>query len=337
MRHGSPQALANVFSWALACLAAQVAMPVVWADVPANGPTASASVRVESNGVGCPSAEQVETALRQVGVFAATPDTGWLLAYGGVSSAAGTSQASFVWMDLTSPTGQLVARRQLPDDGSDCHSLASAMSAVVERSLHELGWTRGEPLPGGSRPTGPAPSPVPVLAARPPRLVLGLGPALGTSSRTGVNLALEARLQVVGSLSLRLGGGLLAKEESQAVGDGQARVSSRQVSATVLSTLPRGRVHLDVGAAFLVSIDQGSTQKLSAPAEGRRAALAAGLVFGGGVRLSPRWRLALDIQGLRAVAGADFVVVLDGARRAVLPPPTWQGSVCTKLEFVAWP
>jgi hypothetical protein len=310
-------------------------MPVVWADVPANGPPPSASVRVESNGVGCPSAEQVETALRQVGVFAATPDTGWLLAYGGVSSAAGASQASFVWMDLTSPTGQLVARRQLPDDGSDCRAIASAMSAVVERSLHELGWTRGEPLPGRSRPTGPAPSPV--LAARPPRLVLGLGPALGTSSRTGVNLALEARLQVVGSLSLRLGGGLLAKEESQAVGDGQASVSSRQVGATVLSTLPSGRVPLDVGAAFLVSIDQGSTQKLSAPAEGRRAALAAGLVLGGGVRLSPRWRFALDIQGLHAVAGADFVVVLDGARRAVLPPPTWQGSVCAKLEFVAWP
>jgi hypothetical protein len=238
-------------------------------------------------------------------------------------------------MDLTGPAGQLVARRQLPNDGSDCHAIASAMSAVVERSLHELGWTRGEPLPGSARPASPQ-SP-PARSPRPPRLILGLGPAIGTSSRSGVNLVLDAQLQVAGPVSLRLGGGLLAKEDSQAVQGGTATVSSRQVSATVLFTLPRRRLHLVGGAVFLLSIDQGRTQNLSEPAKGRRAGLAAGLALGGGLRLSPRWRFALEIQGLRAVAGADFVVVLDGARRAVLPSPTWQGSFCARLEFVAWP
>jgi hypothetical protein len=98
-----------------------------------------------------------------------------------------------------------------------------------------------------------------------------------------------------------------------------------------------GKLHLDAGAVLLATLDQGRTENLPEMAEGRRAALAAGLVLGAGVTLSPRWRLALDVQGLRTVAGADFVVDIEGSRRAVLAPPAWQGIVCAKLEFVAWP
>ncbi|HEX7598787.1 MAG TPA: hypothetical protein VF518_11275 [Polyangia bacterium] len=302
-----------------------------------------ANVRVQSNGAACPSVEQVQLALRHAGISDAINNTGWRLAYGAVSSDTGTLQAASVWMDLTSPTGELIARRRLPNDGSDCGAIAGAMSAIVERSLHELGWTRGDPLPGRARPTVPESAPMPTPTPPPPRLIVGLGPALGTSSRIGLNLAIEAQLRVVGSVSLRLGGGLLAKEDRQAleeaVRDGQARSSSRPLSATILTTLltPKETVNLDVGAVFQASIDEGRSQNLSAPAEGHRAVLAAGLLLGGNIRLSPRWRFALDIQGLRTVAGVNFVVALDNTRRVVLPPPTWQGIVCAKLEFVVWP
>jgi hypothetical protein len=289
-------------------------------------------VHVESKGVECPSADQVEMALRHVGVLGENATPGWALYYGTAPFVAATPQTSFVWMDLASPTGQVVARRKLPNDGSDCAAIASAMAVVVERSLHELDWTRGEPLPENVRPRKEEPAPT-----RPPRLILGMGPAAGTSARAGFNLLLEARLRVVGPLSVRLGGGLLAGHDSQSVGTGKASVTSRQVSATVLSTLPWGRLHLDAGLVFQVSIDRGKTEDLPDSAEGRREALATGLLLGAGVRLSTRWRLAVDIEALRTVAGADFVVNLEGSRGVVLPPPVWQGMVCGKLEFVAWP
>ena len=337
MRSGHTRAIVSEACCALAWFLAWVSVPAAGAEM-TGGPITSgppASVHVESNGVACPSAEQVEGALDHTGVSATVATTGWVLSYGPVPASAATPQATFVWMDLASPTGQLVARRKLPNDGSDCGAIASAISAVVERSLHGLGWTRGEPLPQRARPNQP--DAAPVRPAKPSRLILGLGPAAGTSAMVGNNLLLEARLQVAGPISFRLGGGLLASESSQAVGGGRARMSSRYVSAAVLSTLPMGKVHLDAGAAVLASIDQGSTENLPEMADGRRASLAAGLVLGAGVRLSPRWRLALDIQGMRTLAGADFVVELEGNRRAVLAPPAWQGIVGAKLEFVAWP
>src|SRR5512133_3198226 len=96
-------------------LAAVACWAVAWSWTPAAWAEAPASVRVESGGVACPSAEQVETALRHVGVSAAGATDGWVLSYGDVSAGAAIAQAPFVWMDLASPTGQLVARRQLPD------------------------------------------------------------------------------------------------------------------------------------------------------------------------------------------------------------------------------
>jgi len=337
VRPGRTRPIAPAACCALACLLAWGASPAAFAEMTGGPATSSApaSVRVESNGVDCPSAEQVESALAHVGVPPAIATKGWVLSYGTVPSSTATPQTLFVWMDLASPTGQLFARRKLLDDGSDCSAIASAISAVAERSLHELGWTRGEPLPERARPTNPeGPS---GRATKPPRLILGLGPAAGTSATVGLNLLLEARLSIAGPISFRLGGGLLAHEDSQAVGNGRARMSSRHVSAAVLSTLPVGKLHLDAGAVLLATLDQGRTENLPEMAEGRRAALAAGLVLGAGVTLSPRWRLALDVQGLRTVAGADFVVDIEGSRRAVLAPPAWQGIVCAKLEFVAWP
>ncbi len=340
MRQGFARTLARASCCATIGLAVQLFVPAARAEVATalGSPGSSASVRVESSGVACPSAEQVETALRHGGVSAASATTGWVLSYGNASFGDAARQGASVWMDLASPSGQLVAQRQFPNDGSDCGAIASAMSAVVDRSLHELGWTRGEALPESPRSVKPESAPVShAPPPRPPRLIVGMGPAVGTSARVGVNLLLDARLQVVGPMSLRLGAGLMAGDDSQAVAGGRARMTSRHVSAAVLSTLPRGRAHLDAGAVFLVSIDQGTTENLAVSAEGRRAALAAGLVLGAGVGLSRRWRLALDIQGLRAVAGADFVVDFDSGRKPVLPPPTWQGIVCAKLEFVAWP
>lgn len=337
MRQGRARPLASDACYVLAGLLAWGAIPAARAEM-TGGPAAAsprASVRVESNQVGCPSAKQVEMALAHVGVSAASATTGWVLSYGTVTSSAANPQAPFVWMDLASPTGQLGARRRLPNDGNDCGAIASAMSVVVERSLHELGWTRGEPLPRRARLDQPeAPSSEPT---KPPRLVLGLGPAAGTSAAGGINVLLEARLHLAGPLSFRLGGSLLAHEDSQAVGNGRARMSSRHASATVLSTLRRGKLHLDAGAVLLAAIDQGRTENLPEMSEGRRATLAVGLLLGAGARLSPRWRLALDVQGLRTVSGADFVVEIEGSRRAVLAPPAWQGIVCAKLEFVAWP
>ena len=337
MKHRLARTLARASCLAIACSLAQGVLPAAWADETTRSASERnqgwpATVRVESKGVECPSADQVDMALRHVGVLGENATTGWVLYYGTSPMVAATHQAPFVWMYLASPTGQAVARRRLPNDGSDCAAIAGAIAVVVERSLHDLDWTRGEPLPENVRTKKEEPWP-----ARPPRLILGMGPAAGTSALVGLNLLLEARLQVSGPLSLRLGGAVLAGHDSQAVGTGKASVTSRQVSATVLSTLSRSRAHLDAGLVFLVSIDRGKTEVLPDSADGRREALATGLLLGAGVRLSTHWRLAVDIEALRTVAGADFVVELAGSRRVVLPPPLWQGIVCGKLEFVAWP
>jgi hypothetical protein len=297
-----------------------------------------ASVRVQSLGVTCPSTAQVETVLRDVLGSGENATSEWVLSYGRHPAAPAAGQESSIWMELLGPTGQRVAWRQFPRDSGDCAAIASAMAVVVERSLHALGWPRGEPLPEAGPPKQQEPVPTPpARSPPPPRLILGAGPAVGSSSQFGGNLLVEARVRVAGPLSLCLGGSVLAGQENQTVGSGKAQVNSRHLTAAALSTFARDRVHLDTGLLLLVSIDQGKTQDLLEVANGTRESLAAGLLLGMGVRLSSRWRIALDVAGLRQVAGADFVVNLDGTRTVVLPPPTWQGVACAKLEFVMWP
>jgi hypothetical protein len=144
-------------------------------------------------------------------------------------------------------------------------------------------------------------------------------------------------LRVVHSLAIRLGGALLTGDSSQPAGSGRAYLESRPLFAAVLARLHRGRLHLDAGLVALVSIDRGRTQTLPEIADGRRAALAAGLLLGGGLALAPRWRIGLGVEGFRAMAGADFHVDLGNGRQAILAPPIWQAVFCARLEFVAWP
>ncbi len=333
--------LAATACWAIAGAGHFGGVPAAWAQA-GRASEASApapSVRLEANPIDCPSAEQLKAMLAHAGIsVAATAE--WVLSYGNASPGTLEAGAPFVWMDLTRATGELVARRQFPRDGGDCGAIATAMSVVVERSLHELGWTRGEPLPSGGQSATPQAAPAAAAPSpRPPRplLVVGLGPIAGTSAQMGVNLVLEARLRVAGPLSFRLGGGLLAKDDDQAVGNGRAQVSSRHLAMAILSTFGTGRARLDAGAVLVGSLDRGTTEGLAENRSGYRAALAAGPVLGIGTALSPRWRLAFELQGLRALASGDFVVTLDDGGRTVLPPPTWQGIACAKLEFAPWP
>ena len=322
----------------VACLLAQGVTSPALAASTTGSEALPASVRVQSLGVTCPSTAQVETVLRDVLGSGESATSEWVLSYGRDPAAPAAGQESSIWMELLSPTGQRVAWRRFPHDSCDSTAIASAMAVVVERSLHALGWTRGEPLPEAGPPKQQEPVPTPpARSPPPPRLILGAGPAVGSSAQFGGNLLVEARVRVADALSLRLGGSVLAGQESQTVGSGKAQVNSRHLTAAALSTFARGRVHLDAGLVLQLSIDQGKTQDLLEVANGTRESLAAGLLLGVGVRLSARWRIALDITGLRQVASADFVVDLDGTRTVVLPPPTWQGIACAKLEFVMWP
>jgi hypothetical protein len=285
---------------------------------------------VQSLATDCPSPAQVESALGRV--LGPGDNAAWVLTYG--STPASATQAPSVWMSLFDPNGQRAAHRQFAPD-RDCAALASAMAAVVERSLHALGWTRGEPLPDGVPPQEPLPqAPEPL---RLPRLTLGLGPAIGTAADMGTNLELDARVLLAGAFSLRAGGELLANEATQTIGGGRASKTGRHLTLGVLSTLLRRRLHLDAGLVVLLGIDRAKTEGLSEPATGWRASVAVGLLLGAGARFSRRWRIAAGIEGLRAVAHGDYVVQLDQRRALVLAPSTWQAVAYARLEFVAWP
>jgi hypothetical protein len=327
--------LNRAFRCAIAFLLAQGLTPAAWAASSAESAAAHsqrAMVHVQAQNVECPTTAQVEMALHQVLIPDESVKAGWVLSYGRDWAVPGADRRSSIWMELRNPTGQSVDRRQLPYDDGDCVAVANAMAAVVERSLHTLGWTRGEPLPEASWPKRQVPGPT-----RLPRLILGVGPALGTSAQLGTNLLVEARVNIARSFSMRLGGSLFAGNENQTVSSGRALITSHHVSAAGLSTLTRGKVYLDTGLVLLISIDQGKTEGLTEDSNGRRASLAAGLLLGAGVQLSPRWRIAVGIEGLHAVAGTDFLVNLDRGGTVVLPPPTWQAIALTKLEFVIWP
>jgi hypothetical protein len=298
---------------------------------PAPAPLA---VRLTSEVGECPSSVQVQSALRQVLGDGQQSAGGWVLSYGRDPSAAGADRAASVWMELIDPVGQRLAMRRIPASTGECSAVASAMAAVVERSLRTLGWTRGEPLPESARPHNPA---QPAIVPTPlPRLVLGAGPSFGSSPRVGANLLLEARVRVAGALSLRLGGGVLAGSQSQNVGSGKAGLSSRYFTAAPLAAFPLGRVELAGGPLLLLAVDHANAS-LAEHASGYREVLAVGAGLGVAVRLSPRWRVSLGLEGFRVALGADYVVMVAAQRTVVLSPSPWQGIASAKLEFVAWP
>jgi hypothetical protein len=306
---------------------------VAWAETEVSHPVgAPTPIQVQGRGVSCPAKIEVEDALRQV-LGDEERSSGWVLSYG--SSKIGTET---VWMELVNPSGQSISWRQFPNENTDCRAVAHAMAAVVERALHSLGWTRGEPLPEAPPPARPETTVIP-MATRQPRLLFGMGPVLGSSARLGLNLLAHAQLRFAGPVSLRLGGSLLASQDEQLLGPdgtGKASVQSRHLTAALLASLPKGRWHLDTGVVLLVNIDQGKTEEIVNQDTGWRASFAAGMLVGAGLRLFSRLRLGLDLQGLHAVSAPDFMVEIAGQKTVVLRPPVWQAIVLLKIEFLAW-
>ena len=317
--------------------AALVSTFVVAQAVLAAEPTPVA-VRITSDVAEFPSSVQVQSALRQVLGDGDRSAGGWVLSYGRDPSAPEAERDDSVLLELIDPSGVRLAVRRIPAAPGDCGAIASAMAAVVERSLRTLGWTKGEPLPEAARrPSAPEPS-TPTARKRGPRLVLGLGPSFGTSSRAGINLLLEARLRVAGPVCLRLGSGLFSGSDSQNVGSsGKASLTTRYFTAAPLAAFAFGSLELAAGPILLLSFDHASTQGLAQGGSGDREVLAAGLGLGVAVRLAARWRVSLGLEGYRVALGADYFVQINGAKAVVLSPSPWQGIASAKLEFVAWP
>jgi len=266
---------------------------------------------------------------------------GWVLSYGRDPAAGEADHDASLWMAFVDPAGERLAERRIPASREDCHAIAGAMAAVVERSLRALGWTRGEPLPVSAHkpsvtPIAPVRDSGPTVRQRPPRLVLGAGPSAGTSSRTGANLRLEARVRAVGPICLRLGGGLLTGSDSQSVPSGTARMTSRFFTFAALAALESGHVELAGGPSLLLSYDHGSSD-LPQVGSGDRATLALGAAIDFAVRLSPRWRLSAGLEGFRTAASADYFVRINGNQTVVLSPPRWEGVAAVRLEFAPWP
>jgi hypothetical protein len=295
------------------------------------------SVRLTSDVAECPSLPQVEAALQQVLGNGQQSAHGWVLSYGRDASVPEAQRKSSVLMELIDPAGQRLAVRQIPASPGDCGAVASAMAAVVERSLRTLGWTRGEPMPESARPTAVTELVSSPLRKPSPRLVLAAGPSIGSSARAGTNLLLEARVRVAGPLCIRLGSGVLSGSDSEKVGSGTVRLTSRYFTAAPLATLVAGRAEFAAGPALLLAFDHGSSASLAQSGSGDREVLALGAAFGVAARLSPRWRLSLGLEGFRVALGADYVVDLAGKRTVVVAPSPWEGIASAKLEFVAWP
>lgn len=306
------------------------------------------AVRLESSIRECPTAFELQAALRQVLGDGQWSSDGWVLAYRRDASAANADRDVSLLMEVVDPAGEHLVERRISATQQDCPAVAGAMAAVVERSLRTLGWTRGEPLPMSARqtyvvdsrkPTEPVSqptAPLPVARERPPRLIVGVGPALGISPRTGTNLLLEARVHAGGPLYLQVGGGLLSGTDSQAVGAGTARLTSRNFSVAPLAVFVFGRMELAGGPIALVGIDDGSSTGLDQGGSGYRATLAVGATLAASLRLSPRWRLSAGLEGFRAALGADYAVTVGGKRTVVLAPSSWTGLAAVRLEFVAW-
>jgi hypothetical protein len=316
----------------------------------AANPTA---VRVVSEVVACPSPSEVESALRQV-LGAREHTTGaWTLWYGRDPATPAAEREASLLMELADPAGERLLSRRMPAPAVDCAAIGTAMAAVVERSLRDLGWTRGEPLPesaGASQPPeSPGAKPVTETPAtfteaterqRVPRVVLGAGPLVGTSSRLGANLLVDVRARVVGPFCLRVGAATFAGSASESVpsgGEGSVRLSSRTFMVSPLAALVVAPVELAVGPVVWLAADQASSSKLPRVASGRRLVMAVGAGIALALPLSKRWRIGLALEGGRVAFAPDTYLESSGTKRTVLAPPPWQGMAAAKLEFVPWP
>jgi hypothetical protein len=305
------------------------------AQAAAAAPPARPAIRLAPQVTSCPSPAEVEAALgRSLGSRKLSSDQ-WVLAYGRDRVAAAVDRDASLWLVFSNPSGQRRIERRIPASSEECSAIADAMAAVVELSLRELDLPPPVAPPPKSaskpEPSGQGAKP----SSRLPRLVVGAGPLLGTSGRVGANLLLEARVRVAGPFCLRLGGALLSASVSQRVDTGTVRVTSRAFTLAPLVVLPSTWVEWALGPVLLLSYDQGSGDLLQ-DGSGDRATLAVGGAVVAAVHLSAHWRLGLGLEGFYTASGADFFVVLDSKPTVVLAPPSWQGIVALRLEFLAW-
>ena len=298
---------------------------------------ASLGVRLESNLAECPTSVEVESALRQILGDGEWSPSGWVLSYGRDAASTQPGRAATLRMTFVDPGGERLAERQIPATPEDCHAIASAMAAVVERSLRTLGWTRGAALPESARPLPARETSKPAARRAPPRVLLGAGPSIGSSTRTGTNLLVEARIRATGLLVLRLAGGVLSTGDSQRVGSGTASETSRFFTVAPLLAFAFKRVELAGGPSLLLGFDSGSYTRLAQVGNGNRETLAVGAALAIALQLSTRWRLSASLQGYHAALGGDYVVMVNERRTVVLSPSAWEGIASAQVEFVAWP
>lgn len=301
----------------------------------------------------CPSRIEVQAALRQVLGEGEQEAGGWTLWYGRDPVAPVAEREASLVMELADPSGERLVTRRIPTPAGDCAAIGTAMAAVVERCLRDLGWTRGEPLPesAGSRPLAEAPAaktdaaleksaaPADAAEKKPgPRLLLGAGPMFGSSSHLGTNLLVDARLRVLGPFYVRVGAAALAGSASKSWDDGsRVSLSSRTFILSPLAARVVGPVELAGGPVMWLAADQARSSGLQQVHEGTRLMMAVGVGIGVALPLSQRWRVGLDLQGVRTVFAPDIYVDLNRIRTTVLAPPSWQALAAAKLEFVPWP
>ena len=308
-------------------------------------------VRVVSDVAECPSTIEVQAALRQVLGEGEQAAGGWTLWYGRDPAVPAAEREASLLMELADPTGERLVSRRIPTPAGDCAAIGTAMAVVVERSLRDLGWTRGEPLPeSASRPAEvsaaktsedltvkPAAPAVASEERLVPRLLLGAGPVFGTSSRLGTNLLVDARGRVVGPLCVRLGVAAFAGSASESLSsNGRVSLSSRTFVLSPLAAFLVGPVELAGGPVVWLAADQASSSGLPKVGSGTRMVMAVGAGIGVALPLSRRWRIGLDLEGARVAFAPDTTVDLNGTK-AVMAPPSWQGMAAAKLEFVPWP
>jgi hypothetical protein len=308
----------------------------------------SVGVRVVTDIAECPSPGEVRSALRQALGEGEHAAGGWTLWYGRDSAVPAAEREASLSMELADPMGERLVSRRILTSAGDCAAIGTVMAAVVERSLRDLGWTRGEPLTKSAQPA----KPTEVTVSKPaettdavqkkhvPRLVLGAGPVYATSSRVGTNLLLQARVRVAGPFCLRLGAAAFAGSASESLSSAStARVtlSSRSFTLSPLAAWVVGPVELAGGPVVLLAADHASSAELPRAGSGTRMVMAVGAGVGVAVPLSKRWRLGLCLEGFRVAFAPDTYVDWNGTRTTVLAPSPWQGMASARLEFVPWP
>lgn len=327
---------------------------LVAAGLPATADTLAVNVVSEMSE--CPSPREVQAALRQALGEGEQGVGGWTLWYGRDPAVPSGERDASLLMELVDPTGVRLVSRRIPTSAGDCAAIGTAMAAVVERSLRGLGWTRGEPpaeAVGATKPTD-APAveaeeavieqpgaPAGAVERRPvPRVALGAGPMVGTSSRLGTNLLLDARVRALGPFCLRLGVAAAAGRVSESflpAGNGRVALSSRTFMLSPVAAFALGPVELAGGPVVWLAADQASSSELPKLGSGSRMVMSVGAGIGAVLPLGRRWRLGLDLEGTRVAFAPDTYVDWDGDRITVLAPTPWQGMAAAKLEFVPWP